>query len=345
MPKVKKTNKLTEPKTDELSCVRCGKIKKSTEFYASYNKLHDVGKLPFCKHCIQDMCLDNKGRLQIELVKDMLKAIDRPFIYDLYMTSLKSSKVNPVGTYMKNIAMKDCRDKTWEDSFFENGTSVEVTNKIAQGKMYITPKILEVTEDMVNMFGSGYTDEEYVAMQKKYLFLKNNYQDITNLHVEALVTYIRFKVKEEMLTASGKVTEAEKWAKLAASAATSAKINPSQLSKSDLTGGLNSFGELIKAVEAAVDIIPILPQFKFRPNDALDFVIWCYVNYGRDLRGLPKCEYADVYKFYDRKKAEYLEQYGDPYNIFAEDTTLLNRDIISKFVIDPKEVLGDDGNE
>ena len=39
-------------------------------------------------------------------------------------------------------------------------------------------------------------------------------------------------------------------------------------------------------------------------------------------------DYADVYKFYDDKVAEYLKQYGDPYGIFKDDTTLVNREKI-----------------
>ena len=47
-------------------------------------------------------------------------------------------------------------------------------------------------------------------MWEKYQFLKTSYPDVTNLHVESLITYIRFKVKEEIATAKGDVAEAEK---------------------------------------------------------------------------------------------------------------------------------------
>jgi hypothetical protein len=80
-----------------------------------------------------------------------------------------------------------------------------------------------------------------------------------------------------------------------------------------------------------------LPKFKYRPNDALDFNIWCYINYARDLQGLPHCDYEDVYKFYDKKKNEYIEQYGDPYGIFNDEPTEKNRDNIKKFITLPKD--------
>lgn len=56
-----------------------------------------------------------------------------------------------------------------------------------------------------------------------------------------------------------------------------------------------------------------------------------------ELQGLPQCSYSDVYKFYDKKKQEYLDQYGDPYGIFTEDTTEKNRSGIEKFIDLPKD--------
>ena len=201
----------------------------------------------------------------------------------------------------------------------------------------------EVTDDIKSLFGYGYSDIEYKKMYDKYEKLKLNYTLQTNLHQEALATYVRFKVKEEDATAAGNVDEAKKWYDAAQNAAEKAKLTPRQLTQADLQGGINSFSEIFKAVEQAVDVIPILPKFKFRPNDALDFNIWCYINYARDLQGLPQCSYEDVYKFYDKKKVEYLEQYGDPYGIFNDEPTEKNRENVKKFITLPKDY--EDGDE
>ena len=201
----------------------------------------------------------------------------------------------------------------------------------------------EITDDIIRLFGEGYTKSEYRKMYNKYENLKLNYSIQTNLHQEALATYVRFKVKEEDATAKGDVAEAMKWYNAAQSAAENGKLTPKQLSESDLHGGINSFSEIFKAVEQAVDIIPILPSFKFRPNDALDFTIWCYINYARDLQGLPQCSYEDVYKFYDKKKQEYIDQYGDPNGIFDDDPAEDLRDSIKKFITLPSDYA--DGDE
>ena len=46
---------------------------------------------------------------------------------------------------------------------------------------------------------------------------------------------------------------------------------------------------------------------------------------------------------YDKKKAEYLEQYGDPYGIFDDEPTEKNRPSVEKFITLPKDY--EDGDE
>ena len=217
------------------------------------------------------------------------------------------------------------------------------TSKVSKQKINTDIDDFIVTDEIKELFGDGFEDFEYKKMHKKYEKLKLNYTLQTNLHQEALATYVRFKVKEEIATARGDVDEAKKWYDAAQNAAASGKLTPKQLSEADLQGGINSFSEIFKAVEQAVDIIPILPRFKYRPNDALDFNIWCYINYARDLQGLPQCDYEDVYKFYDRKKEEYLEQYGDPYGIFDDEPDESIRENIKKFITLPKDY--EDGDD
>lgn len=203
--------------------------------------------------------------------------------------------------------------------------------------IYNDDEDFEVTKEMIDLFGDGYTPSLYKKMYEKYEKLKINYSLQTNIHQEALATYVRFKVQEEIETAKGNVTEAKKWYDAAQSAAQDAKLTPKQLTKADLDSGVNSVSEMVKAVEQAVDVIKILPRFKYRPNDAPDFNIWCYVNYERNLNDQPLVEYEDVYKFYDKRKEEYLKQNGDPYGIFENDTAEKNRDAVKTFITLPDD--------
>jgi hypothetical protein len=63
------------------------------------------------------MCLDESQSINIDLVKDMLKLIDRPFRYEDFKSACED-KNDTIGTYIKNIAL-NYRYDGWKDSIFE----------------------------------------------------------------------------------------------------------------------------------------------------------------------------------------------------------------------------------
>lgn len=349
----------------EKECCNCHKVRKLGDFYMASNpKTSSDGKVVnVCKICVKKESLKQDGTINIDKFKEMLMLMDKPYAPSALDSAISETNIaiesgvgrkDLIGNYFKNIATLSQYSKiTFLQSIqmLENGnthisSAVTSTEKRQKEKEEIYIKQVDdfvVTDDLLDLFGEGYTKTEYRLMKKKYDTLKVNYSMQTNLHQEALATYVRFKVKEELATASGNVGEAEKWSKAAQDAADKARLTPKQLTQADLQGGISSFSEIFKAVEQSIDVIPILPRFKTRPNDALDFVIWCYINYARNLQGLPECEYEDIYKFYDKKKEEYLSQYGDSYGIFDDDVTDINRPNIKKFITLPKDY--EDGDE
>lgn len=361
----------------EKICNFCHEKKKMTSFYISKSPLYSVDeRVPVCKECMINASLNEDGTInELELNK-ILKKVDKPYYKDLIESSIQSfmrehsyveeDKVPYYGKeilqkYFTLIAMRQDRDKSYEDSEKEgfvhrtSNTPKSTKERIAQKYADITESktaydvrkndeiiqteedVFEVDQEMIDMFGEGFTRLEYKKMLKKYNDMTKTYVVQTNLHKEALLTYVRFKVKEEMATSKGDVQEAQKWYQAAQDAAEKAKLTPRQLSKEDLQGGIVNFSDIFTAVEGAKERIKIFPEFKYQPKDAADFIIWCYVNYERNLNNMPEVEYKDVYKFYDDKKHEYIEMYGDPYGIFSEDTTEINRETIEKFITVPNE--------
>ena len=359
------------------TCSCCGKEKNLTQFYLSYSPMFSVDRrAPICIECCKTSSLNSDGTININGLQDILRKTDKPLYFDLLDSAKKNVKkennfisneevelhgYDVLSSYFRLVVMRQNRAKSYSDSEKE-GFMYSKSNRSNEDKKEIINRYMDfqetkgktttcapmdeeefnVTQEMIDMFGEDYSPLEYKKMSKKYKDMTKTYVIQTNLHKEALLTYVRFKVKEEIATSKGDVQEAQKWYQAAQDAAEKAKITPKQLTKEDLQGGITSFSEIFKAVEQAVDVIPILPQFKYRPNDALDFVIWCYINYARDLQGLPQCSYEDVYRFYDKKKKEYLDQYGDSYGIFEEDPTPKNRENIKKFIVLPKDYDEDD---
>ena len=381
MPRTKKQtgNEPANKQKGEKVCNFCHEKKKLTDFYISKSPLFSVDeRVPICKDCVISASLNEDGTINdIELNK-ILKKIDRPYYKDLIESAIsgfknehsyvEDDKVQYYGKeilqrYFRLIAMRQDRDKSYEDSEKDNfihptsntpkSTKERIAKKYADitdiddddGNVISKKEMkhksdigdFEITDEIIELFGDGYTATEYKKMYEKYEKLKLNYTLQTNLHQEALATYVRFKVKEETATAEGNVDEAKKWYDAAQNAAANGKLTPKALSAADLQKGMNSVSELIKAVEQATDVIKILPQFKYRPNDSPDFTIMCYVNYERELNGQPQVPYEEIYSFYDKKKKEYLEQNGDPYGIFDDDPSEKNRDTVKTFLKMPDD--------
>lgn len=346
-----------------LACKPENAEKSIKEFYISKNPMHSDGFVPWCKECIKSNSVLDSGEIDEDKFKSVLQQLNKPYYKDVLQSAIQQYRKEHsfvpeenvkyyggdiIGLYFKNLnTLRQTVNKSYLDSEQEgfirkSGTTILKSDVVKQSKTSKSVDDIgdfEVTDIIKDLFGYGYEDIEYKKMYQKYEKLKLNYTLQTNLHQEALATYVRFKVKEEDATAKGNVDEAKKWYDAAQSAAASGKLTPKQLSAADLQKGVNSFSELTLAIEQATDVINILPKYKTQPHDAPDFNIYCYINYARKLKGLPTVEYEDIYKFYDDKMDEYLKQYGDPNEVFtiSNEVMLKNRPNIEKFIVLPKD--------
>ena len=308
----KKTDETTKPKSVYQTCIMqyapiC-KDKKGVwlagNYYQALNTLFfPSGRVSICKACMKEYVYYLDGSLNLEKFKKILAIIDIPYFVKDVESAIGDPK-DTIGIYMKNMQLNK------KGLSFEDGDigSFNVTGDISKDILDDKKALSKIKlHELYEKWGYGYESEEiYMAFEKKYLLLKNSYPEKTSMHSEALLKYIRYAVMSERCVVVGDVKGSKDWADLAHKAATAAQINPSQLSKSDLLGGLSTVGELVKAIEESEDVIPILPQYKEAPQDKIDFTIWCYINYIRDLFSLPLCEYNEVYDFYRIRKEEYI---------------------------------------
>lgn len=292
--------------TGKKPCSKCTTPKRLAEFYKSYSPLDADERLRICKSCVQEMVDINN----IESLKNMLRMLDKPFVASLWQSSLTQG--SPIGSYFKLINMKDFRHLTWADSMNDSEEEFESeVEEIAQPEIKVSKKsTFVVTEALIDKWGEDYEPEEYQKFEKKYDRLIKNYGEKTALHTEGLLSYIRFRVKEEMATAKGQVKEAKEWAAMASKQATDAKINVSQLSKSDISGGVDVLSQLFEAVETEIGIIPLLPKVLAQPYDDADLIIWAIINYYRRLEDKQKVAYKDIYSFYDEMLEEHFSSKG-----------------------------------
>lgn len=278
-----------------------------TNFYNTNSPMFPSGKAPICKKCLAKMIDYNN----IQTIYDVFQTMDIPFFYNRWEETMEKNPTNPFGNYMRmaNSGINEFEGARWKDSVFFN-TSHKETKKCEikeKNKFEIDGMTKEQLEDK---YGLGYTDEEYYCFEKKWRKLIDSYGQKTSIHTESLVTYIRFRVKEELSTARGDVAEAQKWGQLAEKAQGNAKLNVSQLSKSDISGGIDLVPQIFEAVEDKVGIISIMPKLKEQPYDDADLIIWAIIEYLQRLEDKPRIKYKDIWNFYDNMLVEFYQQKG-----------------------------------
>lgn len=311
-----------------------------TQFYKSNSPLFSDGRVNICKKCLNKM-IDNND---INTVYTVLQALDVPFLKNYWDIAKEKNPKNPFGKYitMANSGINEFKGMRWKNSNYED---VEKINEDVLANVEINRfKIEDMThEQLENKYGIGYTDEEYYCFEKKWRKLADSYGQKTSIHTESLTNYIRFRVKEELATANGDVTEATKWGALAEKAQQSGKLNVSQLSKSDISGGIDLVPQLFEAVEDEVGIISILPRLKEQPYDDADLIIWAIMEYYQRLEDKPRIEYKDIWNFYDEMLVDFYKQKGYSDEKIKEERNKRNaifRDLSEVY----KEPLYEDGD-
>lgn len=296
-----------------LTCITCAVDKeKNNNYYNTANKMYEkIGKLPICKACLKKMINYD----DMESIYSILQQFDIMFDIE-HWESATASKMDTFGRYMSMAnSLPNLKDKGFKDSVFDKkqkkikqkNSNVQYSQEDDDNFLHIDISDEEL-ESLKEKYGHGYPDDEYILFEKKFRKLKPSFQLPTTMHEEYLREYCVNKVKETIAKAKGEFKEAKEWAAMAKESAEAGKLKPSQMSKADLSKGLDGFGQLSRMVEQHRDIIPLLPKFTQQPKDKVDITLWLYVNYIRDLEGLPEAEYKDIYQFYDERRKDYEAQ-------------------------------------
>ena len=289
MPRVKKTDNGSLPANKQKGkkkCTRCHEEKRLTDFYSSNSPLFSVDKrVPLCKKCIQELCLNDDGEIdEIELNKT-LRIIDKPYYKDSLASSYQQflrehsyieeedvrkygDKV--LGLYFKNIMLRQDKDKSYEDSEKEgfihhnSNTSLSEKEKIIQKYSDIqeqknstssTSQPKKVEEELVySEFWMGeYTQKDIDLLDKYYAGLNRDYKIVTENHRDyakkiAKASLMMDKAYEDMLKG---VTGADKMYSSAKdifdSLSKSAKFSEDKRSINDV--GISSFSKITSIVE------------------------------------------------------------------------------------------------
>lgn len=174
-----------KPKKTKYTCTYCGRDYVESKYYNSNSEFYSAtGKIPFCKTCIENLYQQFYDKYKADgCLAPERKAIKRLcMIFDVYFTDEvynsamkkvakeKDMNILPINQYMKlmQLFQYNRNKETYENTI----TQEEQAGITAPINVYSIEKI---DDGVIQFFGAGFTDEDYV-------FLKREYEDWTARH-------------------------------------------------------------------------------------------------------------------------------------------------------------------
>lgn len=255
----------------DKKCLSCGKKRKINNFYTSYNSMHSDGRLPYCKKCIKKLSTDANGDVVLEDFKEVLRQVDRPFLHELYNISVEDH-MNTVGCYFKNIAMRQYRTYTWENSIFEKEDIDNITNDIANE----IKTSFKVTKEMIHRWGSRYTTEQIRDLEQFYNDMKMTHSIVTPQHDKALILLSKMQLKLDLFLEDDNMTDFQKLHSQYQTLLQSSGLRPIDKVGGDEATGMRSFSHIYEEVEKDGFIKPAPIK---ENQDIIDRTIQYIMNY------------------------------------------------------------------
>lgn len=290
MPKVSKLKvpaqrsgeraKSNNDETGVFRCTACGTMynKQRKNFPTSQSQLFfkNGGYLPVCGSCIEALFTKYRNALS----DDLLAARRVCMKMDIYWDEQLFKNITRAGvsgslirTYIGRTNLSKYVGKTYDDTLREEAEAV-VPDEIPLPER-VTP---EATDDDMEFWGTGYTNDEYYVLNKKYKYWTNELTDEELLLPGTQAVYRNICLLDFVIarnTAAGKPTESA--VKQLNDLISSANATPAQRKKEDdgdSAFDTLTFGEGIRVFENERPIPKPLPEFEDVDNIRKYVTIW-----------------------------------------------------------------------
>ena len=235
-------------------CTCCGENKKLTEYYSTSSYfMKDTGKVHTCKQCIWEFVGIDDEKTNFNKVKETLRMIDKPFLYDLWFASANEAENregNLFKLYMKNLGMKQNRELTWESSQFEPSTpstgSKEIVPPINEDDLIIFD---EAELKRLNQTWGKFTVDDYVFLENFYGEYHNNFPTDTPAQVNIYKNLAKIHLQAEKELEKNNIKGYKDLIELSSKMHTDGNIKPMQSSGMNDDKALSTYGMWIKAIE------------------------------------------------------------------------------------------------
>ena len=171
-------------KKPTLTCLCCGKELPLESFYKSQSPMFKAtGKCPICKSCMLDIYEEN-----LQFYKDADLALYKTlysldYVYDLKlakraMIDCYNTDKHLLKTVMSNINLIQFKNKTAKDSPPKNLWDIPEDDFMSfELEDLELPEPILISKEMLQRWGEGRPNEDYLFLQSKYETMCNTYDD------------------------------------------------------------------------------------------------------------------------------------------------------------------------
>lgn len=218
-------------------------------------------------------CKENNRGYSKELFKEVIELIDKKL--------KKTNNYEKIKNYDEILLQKSIALYFSKMSLIGN-----------EGKKIIdkSKNTIKVSEELASKWGDLEDQSEYEILEERFQRYCLSFAVENEAQADYLRKAIAASLRVDKSIASGNAKEAETWMKVYDAAMKAGKLQPVQMSASDMLQGVVTFSQFFELVEKQ-GFIPPMPNII---RDDIDYAIWKFINYNRELMDLPLVQLGDV---------------------------------------------------
>ncbi|KMP65247.1 hypothetical protein TU57_10980 [Bacillus cereus] len=243
--------------SNKKTCLHCGKDWALSSFYSHRNPLINE-QFGFCKKCVQG----NVNLNDMDTLMDFLRTMDIPYLKDFWKQA-NDAKTETIGTYFKNLSLKQNRDLRFKDSD-------DITAKTNRAELAeIDYDDFEITNDIIRRWGRNLEVDDYIFLEEEFRNLGGDKAE-TTIQERLFKNMARTQWMAEKASDDGDHAKYEKMMKTLSTQMQDANVKPVQVKSASEDGGLASWGEWVKKIEETEPVTETTGEFE--PKYIKDYV-------------------------------------------------------------------------
>lgn len=303
-----------------IVCTRCGTAygQRRGKFYPSHApNYRGINYIPICKECVQkmyDAYLKQTSDPRASM-RQLCRSLDLYWNDDTFYAILSRTNEKEVcGEYITKINVSSWYNRSYETTLDADGTlwdfstaeersaQREVAVELAKKEVNESKRIAEtVTQDVIDFWGDGYTNEQYDALERRRKYWMKKYQADEDLDIgtETIIRQLcAIELDINAARAAGAATD--KLVNTLNTLLGSAALKPAQKKTADNGAGNTPYGVWIQRFE---ELEPIPDDGKYKSSLIKYVTVWV-VGHIAKMLGIKKAESALYDKEMEKLRVE-----------------------------------------